>query len=98
MPPIEPNGQELVGIEDYAKDQITEHITKKFKGHGLWHLVNAILTAQGRTTEESPPGSDSEVDVLASAGPLGFDHPRICVQVKSSSSPKTDRNCRWLRG
>lgn len=98
VPPIESNGQESVNIAEYAKDQITEYITRKFKGHGLSHLINAILTVQGYTTAESPPGPDGGVDILASAGPLGFDRPRICVQVKSTSSSTDVKVLRELGG
>src|SRR5690606_33117802 len=51
----------------------------------LERLVAAILRAQGYTTYESPPGPDKGVDILAAPGPLGFGHPRICVQVKSTN-------------
>jgi len=32
---------------------------------------------------QSPPGPDGGVDILAGSGPLGFDQPRLAVQVKS---------------
>lgn len=57
---------------------------EKIKGHGLVRLVEAILRAQGYVTRRSPLPDDG-VDILAAAGPLGFDSLRICVQVKSSS-------------
>jgi len=38
------------------------------------------------------------VDIFASKGTLGFDHPRICVQVKSSSSPVDVKVYRELAG
>jgi restriction system protein len=79
--------EEIIDIEDYAKDRIIEYIKRKFKGHELARLVEAILKAQGYVTERSQPGPDSGVDILASAGPLGFDPPRICVQVKSLTFP-----------
>ena len=48
--------------------------------------MDAVLHAQGYKTEVSPPGPDGGVDILAGSGILGFDHPRLCVQVKSSVS------------
>ncbi|HDM36271.1 MAG TPA: restriction endonuclease [Candidatus Syntrophoarchaeum butanivorans] len=90
--------EEVIDIETYAKDQITKYIGRKFKGHNLARLVDAILKAQGYTTKVSSPGPDGGVDILASGGPLGFDHPRICIQVKSSSSPVDVRILRELRG
>jgi restriction system protein len=79
--------QEQLDLEQLARDQIAKQIIAKFKGHGLARLVEAILQAQGYTTFLSPEGPDGGVDILASAGPLGFSQPRICVQVKSSDSP-----------
>ncbi len=35
----------------------------------------------------SPEGPDKGIDILAASGPFGFDHPRLCVQVKSGDSP-----------
>jgi restriction system protein len=49
--------------------------------------VDAILKSQGYTTYRSPEGADGGVDILAGAGPLGFGLPRLCVEVKSESSP-----------
>jgi len=90
--------EEIIDIEQYARDQIVRHIEAKFKGHGLARLVEAILKAQGYVTRQSPPGPDGGVDILAAAGPLGFDKPRVCVQVKSSSSSVDVKIVRELRG
>lgn len=90
--------EEVIDIEEYAKDQIVKHIGVKFKGHNLARLVDAILQAQGYVTKQSPPGPDGGVDILAAAGPLGFDKPRVCVQVKSSSSAVDVNVLRELRG
>ena len=56
-------------------------------GHGLAKIVDAILRAKGFTTYVSPAGPDKGVDILASAGTLGFGSPKICVHVKSSDAP-----------
>ncbi|MCX7880522.1 MAG: restriction endonuclease [Ignavibacteria bacterium] len=93
-----PESEEIIDIEEYAKDQIIKYIDKKFKGHNLARLVNAILKAQGFITKVSPPGPDGGVDILASGGTLGFDNPKICVQVKSSSSPVDVKILRDLKG
>lgn len=90
--------EEVTDVEEYAKDQIVKHIGAKFKGHNLARLVEAILQAQGYVTKSSPPGPDGGVDILAAAGHLGFDKPRVCVQVKSSSSPVDVKVLRELRG
>lgn len=70
-----------------GRDQIAALIISKYKGHGMARLVEAVLETQGYTTFRSPEGPDNGVDILAAPGPLGFEQPRICVQVKSSDSP-----------
>ena len=74
-------------LEEAAGDQIAQLIAARFKGHGLTRLVEAILKAQGYTTYRSPEGADGGTDILAGAGPLGFGAPRLCVEVKSESTP-----------
>jgi restriction system protein len=71
----------------YAEDQIRQYIEQRFKGHGLARLVDAVLKATGYSTIVSPPGPDGGIDIVAGRGPMGFDQPRLCVQVKSSSGP-----------
>jgi len=78
---------DAVDLEQLARDQIARLIIQRFKGHAMERLVEAVLKAQGYTTYHSPMGADKGVDLLAAPGPLGFGHPRICVQVKSSDSP-----------
>jgi len=93
--------EDVVPPEDLtqpATDQIREHIGRTFKGHGLAHLVGAVLTAQGYRVHESPAGPDGGVDILAGRGPMGFDVPRLCVQVKSSDSPVGAEVLNALRG
>lgn len=76
-----------VDLEEAASDQIAQLISARFKGHGLTRLVDAILRAQGYVTYQAPEGADGGADILAGAGPLGFGHPRLCVEVKSEDSP-----------
>lgn len=76
-----------VDLEELARDQIAQLISARFKGHGLTRLVEAILKAQGYTTYRSPEGADGGADILAGSGPLGFGSPRLCVEVKSETSP-----------
>ena len=72
-----------IDLEQLAIDGIANLIIRKFKGHGMARLVEAILKAQGFTTYLSPEGPDKGIDILAASGAFGFDKPRICVQVKS---------------
>jgi len=94
-PPAE---EELGDIEQVSRDLILKKINQKFRGHELARLVEAVLIAQGYVTSRSEPGPDGGVDILAGSGPLGFDQPRICVQVKSSSSPIGVEILRALQG
>ena len=82
----EAEDEETLDLQEAAQDQISRLLEAKFKGHELTRLVEAILKAQGYTTYLSPEGPDGGVDILAGAGPLGFDAPQLCVEVKSGSS------------
>lgn len=84
---VEAIDSEEVNFEEVSRDRIAKYIIRKFKGHGLATLVNAILEAKGYTTYQSPEGPDQGIDILAGSGPLGFNEPKICVQVKSGSAP-----------
>ncbi|GAB7386944.1 hypothetical protein BSNK01_07800 [Bacillaceae bacterium] len=77
----------LFDLEQYANDQIARYIIRKFKGHGMARLIEAVLKAEGFSTFRSPEGPDKGVDILAAPGSLGFGSPKICVQVKTSDSP-----------
>jgi restriction system protein len=85
-------------IAQIASDQIMSHIGSKFRGHDLPRLVAGILTAQGYKVEVSPPGADGGVDIIAGMGPMGFDVPRLIVQVKSGDSPSDVSVIRELEG
>lgn len=77
-------------LEEYANDLIAKYIIRKFKGHGMAKVVDAILRAKGYFTHMSPEGPDKGIDILAAPEPFGFGTPRICVQVKTSDT-KLDR-------
>jgi restriction system protein len=85
-------------LEGYARDQIMEYIGQRFKGHALARLVQRLLEAQGYHTYISPEGPDGGADIIAGRGPMGFDPPRLCVQVKSSADPVDVRVLRELQG
>lgn len=87
-----------INLEEYAQDQIQEHISQKFHGHELATLVDAILQAQGYITLVSPPGPDGGVDIIAGRGPMGFDEPRLIVQVKSGTQTVGVDVLRQLQG
>jgi restriction system protein len=79
--------QDSLDFESLALDEIANLIMGRFKGHGLQRVVAGILRAQGYTVLITPPGPDKGIDLLASQGPLGFQEPKICVQVKSGEGP-----------
>jgi restriction system protein len=79
--------EEQSDLEELANDQIAKYLIRKFKGHGMATLVEAILKAKGYTTYRSPEGPDKGVDILAAPGAMGFGKPRICAQIKTSDTP-----------
>ncbi len=89
---------ELFDVERAARDAIVRLIGKRFRGHDLERLIAAILTADGYNVDRTRAGADGGVDLMAARGELGFDEPRICVQVKSSDSPEDVRAIRELQG
>src|SRR3989344_780852 len=91
-------GNFIVDVEEFGRAQVVQFISQKFKGHGLARLVDAVLRAEGYYTLVSPPGPDGGVDILAAKGSTGFDQPRLCVQVKSSTTPADVRILRELQG
>jgi restriction system protein len=88
----------VVNLDEFARDQIRTHLSQKFRGHDLSRLVGALLEAQGYHAQVAPPGTDGGVDVLAGKGAMGFDHPRLVVQVKSQDSPVGVSVLRELQG
>ncbi len=73
--------------EQQARDEIHKLIQQRFKGHDLETLIDEILRAQGFSTYCSPIGADKGIDILAARGPLGFESPRLAVQIKSEAAP-----------
>lgn len=88
----------LPDIEEQSQDLIRERIAQRFRGHALATLTAAILEAQGYRARTSPPGIDGGVDIMAGSGPLGFDAPRLVVQVKSQDAKVDVKVLRELTG
>ncbi len=76
-----------IDLEQIGRDHIARLISSRYAGHAMEDLVEAILKAQGFTTNHTGEGADGGIDILAAPGTLGFGQPRICVQVKSQASP-----------
>ncbi len=85
-------------LQERARNEISDFIRERFTGHEFARLIDAILQAQGYVTRLSPPGPDGGADVLAGRGPLGFDHPRLCVQVKATAAAADVKVVRELQG
>lgn len=88
----------LQDLERYARDLISERISQRFKGGKFERLIEELLQAQGYVTARTTAGADGGVDIVAGRGPMGFDEPRIAVQVKSGESPEDIKAVRELRG
>lgn len=90
---------EALDLAQLAKDQISNFVGREFKGHKMESLVAEVLKAQGFKVRSNPrKGSDGGADILAGQGPMGFDEPHICVQVKSGSSPIGSKDYDELKG
>lgn len=85
-------------LAEASNNQVRDFISQKFHGHEFTRLVAAVLKAQGYGVEVAPPGPDGGVDIVAGSGLMGFDPPRICVQVKSGSQEVKVNVLRELAG
>jgi restriction system protein len=88
----------LIDIERLTRDQIERRIASHFAGHNFTRLISAILQAEDFNVHLSPPGADGGVDIVAGRGPLGFDAPKIVVQVKSGDIIVDDPTLQSLIG
>ena len=79
--------EDSVDVETYTRDEISKHLIRKFKGHGMERLIAEILTARGYEVYQSPKGADKGVDLLAASGEFGFGGQKILVQVKTQDDP-----------
>lgn len=87
-----------IDLAQAAEDAIRFKIGTVFKGHRLSVLIGALLETEGYRVVVSPPGADGGVDILAGKGPLGFDPPRLVVQVKSQDAAVDVSVLRELQG
>jgi restriction system protein len=80
-----PIAEEEIDLDEIARDQIERRVSSAFTGHDFTRLVAEILKAQGYVVNVSPPGPDQSIDIVAGRGALGFEAPRLVVQVKSGN-------------
>ena len=74
-------------LDEQIEDRIVRRIREKFSGLRLEYLVASVLRASGYNAMETRRGPDGGIDVVAGTGDMGFGEPRLCVQVKSGSTP-----------
>jgi restriction system protein len=70
-------------LEQLARDQIRDRLTRGFTGTRLVGLVAAVLEARGLRVRTAPEGPEGPIDIVAGGGPLGFDAPRVAVTVRA---------------
>jgi restriction system protein len=87
-----------IDLDEIARDQIERRVASAFTGHDFTRLVAEILKAQGYVVSVSPPGPDQGIDIVAGRGGLGFEAPRLVVQVKSGNIAADDPTLRALIG
>ena len=85
-------------LAEVGNSQVKDYVGQKFHGHEFTRLVAEVLKALGYGVEVAPPGPDGGVDIVAGGGPMAFDPPRICVQVKSGSGSTDVHVLRELAG
>lgn len=83
---LDDSAEPKLNIISTAAQRISDVIGQRFKGKAMENLVAAILQAKGYETDICPDGPDGGVDILAGRGAMGFESPRLCVQVKSGDS------------
>jgi len=91
--------EDTLDLEQIARQQISDFIGRKFKGHKMEELVAEVLRAQGfEVRVNKRKGADGGADILAGRGPMGFDEPRLCVQVKSTDAAIGSKDYDELKG
>ena len=86
-PDADPDGPEgQVDLDQEIRDRIVARLKRKFAGVRLERLVQSILCASDYEVMRTSAGPDGGVDIVAGRGELGFEQPRLCVQVKGRNS------------
>jgi restriction system protein len=79
-------------------DELIGDLISKNDPYDLQELVAGLLQAMGYRTRVSPPGPDHGVDIVAHPDALGFESPRIKVQVKHRGAAASGPDIRNLVG
>jgi restriction system protein len=84
-----PETDETVGlvaeeVEQNTRDFVFKQLAQHLKGYGFQSFVADLLRTMGYRTEESAPGTDEGIDIIAYRDELKLEPPIIKVQVKST--------------
>jgi len=88
-PPEEQKPEEQVSFYEDTQskaDELVSDIIARIAPYDFQDLVAAMLRAMGFRTTVSPPGPDGGKDIVAHPDALGFEQPRIKVQVKHTKA------------
>jgi restriction system protein len=78
---------------EFIKDKVNQ-----LDWEEMQELVAGLLRAMGYKTRISPSGSDRGKDIVASPDGLGFEDPRIVVEVKHRGTPMGSQEIRGFLG
>jgi restriction endonuclease Mrr len=107
---VEQRPPELVDVlEEDSEDAITEDVQSralefvkdraaKLDWEQMQRLVAGLLRAMGYKTRVSPAGPDRGKDIIASPDGLGFESPRIVVEVKHRQGAMGSQEIRSFLG
>ena len=87
----------LEDIEDKAREFIKDRLMK-LDWDDMQELVAGLLRAMGYKTRVSPAGPDQGKDIIASPDGLGFESPRIVVEVKHRNKAMGSKEIRSFLG
>lgn len=102
-PPIPPGaamdevGNQYKDIQNQALEFIKDRVNA-LDWSDMQELVAGLLRAMGYKTRISPSGSDRGKDIVASRDGLGFEDPRIVVEVKHRSAAMGSQEIRSFLG
>lgn len=101
---VAPNVTETEQVEDLYKDiqgkgfEFIKDKVNLLDWEDMQELVAGLLRAMGYKTRISPSGADRGKDIVASPDGLGFEDPRIVVEVKHRSAAMGSQEIRSFLG
>lgn len=104
IPVQDTENADVEAVEHLYKDQqqrsfeFIKDIVNKLDWEEMQELVAGLLRAMGYKTRISPSGSDRGKDIVASPDGLGFEDPRIVVEVKHRGASMGSQEIRSFLG